>query len=229
MKSIRCCRFKLKAFASLIALALVSPVTWSESDEEGYFEEIIVTAERTAKSVLDTPMTITAFSEDLLKQLGVQDRDKLQLLVPGLQFGETYDQVGNGTSLRGIGTRNAGIDHGDRSVATYIDGAYTIGVYGTAPGGGFDLERVEVARGPQGTLNGRNSVAGSINYIYKKPTQEWDVEIMAQANDYSQQRFNVAFGGPITDSLSFRLTGGMHSGDGYQENVGLGEDTNATE
>ena len=227
MKTIRCCRFKLKAFASLIALALVSPVTWSESDEEGYFEEIIVTAERTAKSVLDTPMTITAFSEDLLKQLGVQDRDKLQLLVPGLQFGETYDQVGNGTSLRGIGTRNAGIDHGDRSVATYIDGAYTIGVYGTAPGGGFDLERVEVARGPQGTLNGRNSVAGSINYIYKKPTQEWDVEIMAQANDYSQQRFNVAFGGPITDSLSFRLTGGMHSGDGYQENVGLGEDTNA--
>ena len=219
---------RVKAVATSIGLALASPfVVAEESDNEAYFEEIVVTAERTAKNVMDTPMTITGFTEDMLKRFGIQDRDKLQILVPGLQFGETYDQVGNGTSLRGIGTRNAGIDHGDRSVATYIDGAYTIGVYGTAPGGGFDLERVEVARGPQGTLNGRNSIAGSINYIYKKPTQEWDVEIMAQANDYSQQRLNVAVGGPISDNLAFRVTGGLHEGDGYQENVGLGEDTNA--
>ena len=226
---------KLFSFRYLppLALAMFASVSWAQSNEaeadesENYFEEIVVTAERTAKNVLDTPMTITGFTEDMLKRLGIQDRDKLQLMVPGLQFGETFDQVGNGTSLRGIGTRNAGIDHGDRSVATYIDGAYTIGVYGTAPGGGFDLQRVEVARGPQGTLNGRNSVAGSINYIYKKPTQEWDMEVMAQANDYSQQRLNIAVGGPISDSLSFRLTGGVHSGDGYQENVGLGEDTNA--
>ena len=109
----------------------------------------------------------------------------------------------------------------------YVDGAYTIGVYGVAPGGGFDLERVEVARGPQGTLNGRNSIAGSINYIYKKPSQEWDSEVMMQYNSYAQARVNAAIGGPLTDSLSFRLTGGIHQGDGYQENVGLGEDTNA--
>jgi outer membrane receptor protein involved in Fe transport len=209
---------------------MFAPVAWAQSNEdetESYFEEVVVTAERTAKNIMDTSMTITGFTDDVLKQFGVQDRDKLQLLVPGLQFGETHDQVGNGTSLRGIGTRNAGIDHGDRSVATYIDGAYTIGVYGTAPGGGFDLERVEVARGPQGTLNGRNSIAGSINYVYKKPTQEWDVEVMTQANDYSQQRLNVAVGGPITDNLAFRLTGGVHTGNGYQENVGIGDDMNA--
>ena len=217
-----------KCIIPLLGLTLFSPVTWAESDDDkGYFEEIVVTAERTAKNVMDTPMTITAFTGDMLKQFGVQDRDKLQLLVPGLQFGETHDQVGNGTSLRGIGTRNAGIDHGDRSVATYINGAYTIGLYGTAPGGGFDLERIEVARGPQGTLNGRNSIAGSINYIYKKPTQEWDMEVMAQANDYSQQRLNIAVGGPITDSLAFRVIGGVHTGDGYQENVGLGKDMGA--
>ena len=142
---------KTSFLVSLLGLTLTSPSISAESNEdEGYFEEIVVTAERTAKNVMNTPMTITGFTEDMLKQFHVQDRDKLQLLVPGLQFGETHDQVGNGTSLRGIGTRNAGIDHGDRSVATYIDGAYTIGVYGTAPGGGFDLERVEVARGPQG-------------------------------------------------------------------------------
>ena len=230
---------KLTSWVSCVmALTLIVPAVYAAEDTN-YFEEIIVTAERTATNVMDTPMTVTAFTEDRLKQLGIQDRDKLQALVPGLQFGETHDQVGNGTSLRGIGTRNAGIDHGDRSVATYVDGAYTIGVYGTAPGGGFDLERIEVARGPQGTLNGRNSVAGSINYIYKKPTQEWELDAMAQANDYSQRRVNFAVGGPIDilsnlqggvledAKLGFRVTGGVHTGDGYQKNVGLGKDTNA--
>jgi len=221
---------------TLSALTLFAPLTWAQSDEaaeesadakKGYFDEIIVTAEKTEKNVMDTAMTISAFSSDMLKKMGIQDRDKLQILTPGLQFGENVDQVGNGTSLRGIGTRNAGIDHGDRSVATYVDGAYTIGVYGVAPGGGFDLERVEIARGPQGTLNGRNSIAGSLNYIYKKPTQDWDMEVMAQVNDVTQQRLNMAVGGPITDNLAFRFTGGVHTGDGYQENVGTGEDMGA--
>ena len=220
-----------QCIALALTLMLFSSLTSAQTDDaetdEGYFEEIVVTAERTSKNVMDTPMTITGFTDERLKLFGVQDRDKLQALVPGLQFGETHDQVGNGTSLRGIGTRNAGIDHGDRSVATYIDGAYTIGVYGTAPGGGFDLERVEVARGPQGTLNGRNSIAGSINYIYKKPSQEWDAEVMTQVNAYSQTRLNAAIGGPLNENFAFRLTGGIHTGDGYQENVGLGEDTNA--
>jgi iron complex outermembrane receptor protein len=221
---------------ALFALLLFAPMTWAQSDEEPeekadskkvYFDEITVTAEKTEKAIMDTAMTITGFNDEMLKEFGIQDRDKLQILVPGLQFGETVDQEGNGTSLRGIGTRNAGIDHFDRAVATYVDGAYTIGVYGTAPGGGFDLERVEVARGPQGTLNGRNSIAGSLNFIYKKPTQEWDAEVMAQVNDVVQQRLNIAVGGPITDNLAFRVTGGVHSGDGWQENIGTGPDAGA--
>ena len=221
------CLLKKALLPLLMAIFPFASNADEAAEENTYFEEVIVTAERTEKNVLDTAMTITGFSEDALKQFNVQDRDKLQILVPGLQFGETVDMLGNGTSLRGIGTRNAGIGHGDRSVATYIDGAYTVGTYGTAPGGGFDLERVEVARGPQGTLNGRNSIAGSINYIYKKPSQESDFELMAQVNDFHQYRLNAAVGGPITDSFSYRLTGGRHDGDGYQENVGLGEDTHA--
>lgn len=219
-----------KRILALSTLALFAPMSWAQSEAESedadnvYFEEIVVEAERTEKNILDTAMTITGFTSEMLQTMGVQDRDKLQMLVPSLQFGETTDQVGNGTSLRGIGTRNAGIDHGDRSVATYIDGAYTIGTYGTAPGGGFDLARVEVARGPQGTLNGRNSIAGSINYVYKKPTQEWDMDVMMQVNDVTQQRLNLALGGPIFNNFSFRATGGIHQGDGYQENVGAGAD-----
>ena len=121
-------RFWMSASWKAVTAAFISTLTFSaaiaeEESTNDYFEEVIVTAERTAKSVMDTSMTITGFNEDTLKRFGVQDRDKLQILVPGLQFGETVDQIGNGTSLRGIGTRNAGIGQGDRSVATYIDGA----------------------------------------------------------------------------------------------------------
>jgi outer membrane receptor protein involved in Fe transport len=217
--------------AAMCSLLLAVPSVFAADDEgeakEGYFDEVIVTADKVEESVADIPMTITAFGSEMIEKYGIQDRDKLQLMVPGLQFGETHDQNGNSTSIRGISTRNAGINQGDRAVSTYVDGAYTVGVYGVAPGGGWDLERIEVARGPQGTLHGRNSMAGSLNYIYKKPTQDWELDMMTQANDYSQQRLNVAFGGPLTENLAFRLTGGVHSGDGYQENIGDGEDMNA--
>ena len=216
---------------AMCSLMLAVPSVLAADDEgeakEGYFEEVTVTVDRTEKNVLDTAMTVTAFSSDMLQDLGLQDRDKLQNLVPGLQFGDQMDQGGNGVTLRGVGTRLAGMNHMDRAVAQYIDGAYTIGVYGTMPGGGFDLETIEVARGPQGTLNGRNSMAGSINFVYKKPSQEWDAVIEAEVTDVSQQRLNVAFGGPLNDSFSFRLTAGTHQGDGRQENLGVGPDYDA--
>ena len=133
MNTTRLRRSTNQSIAMILALLLFSSLTFAQSDDaetdEGYFEEIVVTAERTSKNVMDTPMTITGFTDERLKMFGIQDRDKLQALVPGLQFGETHDQVGNGTSLRGIGTRNAGIDHGDRSVATYIDRVHDRGIW----------------------------------------------------------------------------------------------------
>ena len=94
---------KQKFHANLIMRALaplmlaVFPIASFADDDDGatvYFEEVIVTAERTERSVLDTAMTITGFGEDALKRFGIQDRDKLQILVPGLQFGETVDMLG---------------------------------------------------------------------------------------------------------------------------------------
>ncbi|MYF04828.1 MAG: TonB-dependent receptor plug domain-containing protein, partial [Holophagales bacterium] len=170
---------------------------------------------------MEVPMTISAFDSALLEDLVIQERTDLQNLVPGLQFGDEIEQQGQGTVIRGIGTRNAQYDQADYAVATYVDGAYTLGVYGTTPGGGFDLERVEVARGPQGTLNGRNSIAGAINVVTKGPTDHWDAELMGEVTDVTQERLNAAIGGPLGDSpFSFSLTGGTHTGDGRQENVG---------
>ena len=200
------------------------PPAEAEPSRASFHEEVIVTAQKVEENILDVPMTISAFDSKALAELVLQDKTDLQNLVPGLQFGDEMDQEGQGTVIRGIGTRIAGQTHTDRAVATYIDGAYTIGVYGRMPGGGFDLERIEVARGPQGTLNGRNSIAGSINLVYKKPSREWDAEFMAEVTDISQQRLNFAIGGPLGELVSFRLTSGMHVGDGRQENIGLAGD-----
>lgn len=214
--------------ASQAVNVTASGVAASFEIRPAYHDTVVVTAERVEESVMEVPMTITAFDSALLEELVIQDRTDLQNLVPGLQYGDEMEQQGQGTVIRGIGTRNAQYDQSDYAVATYVDGAYTLGVYGTTPGGGFDLERVEVARGPQGTLHGRNSIAGSINVVTKGPTDHWDSELMGEVTDVSQQRLNAAVGGPLGDgSLSFRLTGGAHTGDGRQENVGPGGDHDA--
>jgi iron complex outermembrane receptor protein len=192
-----------------------------------FHKELIVSAQKVDENILDVPMTITAFDTEMMERLQIQDKVDLQNLTPGLQFGDDIEQSGQGTVIRGIGTRVANFEEMDYAVATYIDGAYTLGVYGSAPGGGFDLKRVEVARGPQGTLHGRNSIAGSINLVNTKPESRWDANLMAEANDWDQYRFNAAIGGPLGGAFSFRLTGGTHTGDGIQENVGPGGDRDA--
>jgi iron complex outermembrane receptor protein len=186
-------------------------------------EALIVTAQRVEEDILDVPMTISAFDTQTMTELQVQNKVDLQELTPGLQFGDNTQQVGHNTVIRGIGSRDQAA-HQDRAVAVYVDGAYTLGNYGVAPGGGFDMQRVEVARGPQGTLHGKNSIAGSINMVNTKPEDRWDATFMGEYNDWSQYRVNGAIGGPIGGPVSFRVTAGTHSGDGIQENIGFGSD-----
>ncbi len=189
-------------------------------------DALIVSAQRVDQDILDVPMTISAFDSQTMTEMQLQTKTDLQDLTPGLQFGDDTMQGAHNTVIRGIGTRDQ-VAHQDRAVAIYVDGAYTLGNYGVAPGGGFDMERVEVARGPQGTLHGKNSIAGSINMVNTKPDDRWDATFMGEYNDYSQYRLNGAIGGPIAGPVSFRLTAGTHSGDGIQENTGLGPDYNA--
>ena len=226
---------------SALLLAVAMPVAAEESESDGsanadWVEEIIVTAEKREENVLDVPLTMSAFSAQMLEELGMTNDEDLENMVPGLQFG--YDTEGNGISMRGIGTQKAVQYNADLAVAFYVDGVYTNDIYGLAPNL-FDIERVEVARGPQGTLNGRNSIAGSVSYYNKRPTDTWDLEFLSEFTDQFSQRYNVAFGGPIDvlsnlqggvlegAKLSFRITAGYHEGDGAQENIGSAGDLDA--
>ena len=221
----------LRRIGATVAAVLAAPGVFAgESGDadsgEQVIEQIIVTAEKREENLLDVPVTMTAFSNQMIEELGMTSHDDLEQLVPGLQFQDEGTQTGQGTTIRGIGTRLAGETISDLAVATYVDGVYTLGIYGVAPNM-FDLERVEVARGPQGTLHGRNSIAGAISYFSRRPTDHWDMLVHTEFTDQFTQRYGVAWGGPISDNLSFRINASYYEGDGAQKNMGLGNDYDA--
>ena len=212
----------LRRVGATLAAVLATPgISAVESADDDSIEVIIVTAEKREEDILDVPLTLSAFNDQAIEEFGMTADEDLENLVPGLQFG--YDYEGQGVSMRGIGTHSAVINQADTSVAFYVDGVYSYKHYGIAPNM-FDLARIEVARGPQGTLNGRNSIAGAVSYVTQRPTDTWDVDVLAEFTDQVTQRYGLAFGGPINDNWSFRLTGSYYGGDGAQENVGSGGD-----
>ncbi len=178
----------------------------------------MVTAERRESTVQDTPVSISAFDADTMKEKGIADPADLHLHVPGFFYTE-----GGGNSpitqiaIRGVGNENV-TDGGDPGVAFHFDGVY-MGRPTAAAATFFDTERVEVLRGPQGTLYGRNATGGSINVVSKKPTDEWDGLADFTYGNYSTIRARAAGGGPLSDWISFRVAGVRESHDGFLENV----------
>jgi outer membrane receptor protein involved in Fe transport len=195
--------------------------------EGKYIEEVIVTGERGEVNVMDRPMTVTGFNLEMIENLGIQNVNDLEVLVPGLQVGNRSQGGGKLEDdhyyMRGIGSERSVNFFSDTAVAVYVDGVWTDQTYGIDDL--FDLERVEVARGPQGTTGGRAAMAGAINFYSRKPTDEFDLRINTEFTDVSTQRFNMAFGGPISDSgFSYRLALQRFMGDGYMENKGMSSD-----
>ncbi|MYF09402.1 MAG: TonB-dependent receptor plug domain-containing protein [Gammaproteobacteria bacterium] len=152
-----------------------SPATAQEGEESaGQIEEILVTAERRAQNLQETAIAITALSADTIEQTGVDQMEELQFVVPSLTYGmqSTYSLV----AIRGVGSDV--VTTAEPSIATYEDGVYTgLSFNHNVPG--FDLERIEVLRGPQGTLYGRNAVGGVVNFISKQPSFEPEANVVA--------------------------------------------------
>ncbi|HKY90575.1 MAG TPA: TonB-dependent receptor [Nevskiaceae bacterium] len=157
------------------------------------FGEIVVTAQKREENIQDVPIAISAFSGDELDAKGIDDAQTLQTITPGL----VYDSIGNFSViyLRGVGT-DAFIPSADLSVATYIDGVYFPFSYSLARSLG-DTERLEVLKGPQGTLFGRNTTGGAINITTRDPAPAFKVSLDATGARFSQHDFKVSLSGPL--------------------------------
>src|SRR5258708_2533096 len=155
-------------FVLLATWPIGATCAWSSedgADSPSELQEVVVTAQRSVSGLQTTPLAVTALSGPALKALNVTDLDSLALAVPGVSFG---DELGEAhIAIRGIGS-DAVNPGADPRVAYYQDGIY-IGRPTAQLGGIFDLERVEVLKGPQGTLYGRNATGGQINLISPGP------------------------------------------------------------
>lgn len=189
-------------------------------DNESRFkpDEIIVTATKRETSLNDTGVAISAFTKDTRDKLGIEGIQDIADLTPGVSIQDSPNRI----SIRGVGrlTNALGSDPG---VGIYADGIYTSE---TATIGSTTLtnERVEVLRGPQGTLYGRNTVGGAVNTISIRPSEEWEGHVRARVGNYNQRYFGGSISGPITDDLRVRVVASKDDRDGYIENIGDGGD-----
>ena len=202
------------AFITIFGFSSLMLTAADEDEEEdrdrGGIEEITVTAEKRVSTVSDTSMSITAFDSSLIEDLGLQGANDLMDQLPATTR-DPYD-----VRIRGVG-RNFRALGGDPGVATYYNGVYSPDfVIAASENYYYDVERIEVLRGPQGTLYGRNSIGGAINYITKKPSFENGAEVRMLAGDYSNIQYYGMVTGPITDKLAFRATTAKMDRDGTQ-------------
>ena len=183
---------------------------------QAQLDEIVVTATKRERSLQDIPVSVTAFSAEALELSGVTNLDSLQTSVPGFSV-QTSQSSGQNTSLRlrGVGTTGNNLGF-EGAVGIFIDGIYRARA-GASLGDFPDVERIEILRGPQGTLFGKNTTAGAVSIITKKPKiDEWEAELRATFGNYDRQQVRGVVNFPILDGvLAGRISADYSRRDGF--------------
>ena len=208
--------------ASAVAGLWASQAMAAAPKQEGNtIEQLIVTAQKREESAQDVPIALTALSGDSLQRQGVIGFQDLTTRVPSLRFGAGVTGGENVVTLRGIGSQNTTAG-GDSPVAYNLDGVYLARTTSLDPEF-FDIDRVEVLRGPQGTLYGRNSVGGSVNVITKHPTDVLGGHLDAMFGNYAAQTYRGWVNAPLYQSgdtkVLARLDVVRAQHDPYQKNL----------
>jgi iron complex outermembrane receptor protein len=220
-------KFNLKTglFAATAVLATFPSFAHAQvgegADEErsATISEVVVTASRRETLLQSTPIAVTAVSGKEIQDAGVTSTGDLNRIAPTVQFSQS-----NGVPqifVRGIGLSQVSLG-GEGGVATHIDGTY-LGRPVHVNSALYDLERVEVLRGPQGTLYGRNATGGSINFITASPTSTPQGYAFVTAGNYDAFRFEGAASGPLVDGVEARLAMVYDVHDGYTKNLVTGD------
>ena len=194
--------------------------------------EIIVTARRVEERLQDVPISITVYNQEQLTNRDVVNAADLAAYTPSLSANSNFGQENSSFAIRGF-VQDAGTQP---SVAVYFDDvvalrAPTQGTQagdGAGPGSFFDLQNVQVLRGPQGTLFGRNTTGGAVLFVPQKPTADLGGYIEASAGNYNMNRVQAAFNAPLNDDVRFRIAVDHQERKGYLDNIsGIGpEDYN---
>ena len=202
----------LKRNIVIFCMAMCCSMAWASTAE---IEEIVVTATKRAQSLQDVAGSISALDETQIKLRGVATAEDLIQQVPGM----AYRKIGGHhfVYIRGVGVSVAA-GYGDPSAATHVDGVY-LSRMSMGNLQMIDLERVEVLRGPQGTLYGRNSTGGVINFISKKPTEEFEGSFSVGGGSWGRVMADGYISGPITDKLLGRLSASYSDHDGFVDTV----------
>jgi iron complex outermembrane recepter protein len=202
---------------AVAALTLSTAPALAQEEGGRTIENIIVTAQKREQSLQDVPIVVTAISGQLLQDTGVKDIKDLTLLTPGLIVTSTSNETVTTARIRGIGTvgDNPGLES---SVGVVIDG-----VYRPRNGVGFgdlgELERIEVLKGPQGTLFGKNTSAGVINVVSKQPSFDFGAQAELSAGNYSAKEGSASITGPLAETLAGRLYVAARERDGFLDVV----------
>ncbi len=192
-------------------------------------EEIIVTAQKVEENVQDVPIAITAVTGERLDQAGVTSLENIGLVVPSVTFRKGTTSANSAIVMRGVGTITFSVA-AEPSVSTVVDGV-VLSRSGQAFMDLVDIERLEVLRGPQGTLFGKNASAGLVNIISRGGTDELEAEGRADFFEGNEYRLRAAIAGPLAENLTARVTGFYGSFDGNITNIngGRNEDVNGYE
>lgn len=207
--------------ATIVASAVAAPSVSAQSSGALTLEEVTVTARRRSENLQDVPIAVTALTGDELRLMGSQDITELAQSVPSVTLEPSRATNTTLTAfIRGVGQQDplAGFEQG---VALYLDDVYMARPQGTLLDI-YDVERIEVLRGPQGTLYGRNAVGGAIKYVTRRLSDDLEVRLRGSYGTYNQTDLVGTVSAPVTDTLRVGATVASFNRDGYGDNLFTG-------
>lgn len=212
-------------FSALVAGGNGVAIAQEEADDESRtLQTITVTATKREQTLQDVPVAVSVVDETVIDKAEIIDLGDLQSVVPSLSVGQLQSSANTNFIIRGFGNgaNNAGIEP---SVGVFIDGVYrsrSAAQIADLP----NLQRVEVLRGPQSTLFGKNASAGVISIVTAEPQREWGGNLEGSIGNYSAFRLKGDVTGPIGETLAFSLAANLNERDGYAEDFVTGSDVN---
>lgn len=226
--SIRRAAITATALSPLLVAPLLPGLAVTAEANQSVIEEVLVTAQKREQNLQDVSVAVSAFSGAAIEKMGFEEGLDITQQVPNMNFFAIFGEASSpSVSLRGISLVNFS-DSWESPVSIYVDDVYRGNPAGSAIQL-FDLQRVEVLRGPQGTLYGRNTTGGLVHYVSRKPTEELDAAASISYGSYDETVIQGMVSGPLSSGVRGRIAVKSTQNDGWQTNVISGEKLNTTD